>query len=358
MLPYVLSIIPIVFFINSKNNNKRFKIAVIIWLVVLVLVAGLRGNMTTDFLAYKAMFDEYKAYSWQSLFGSLSLDYHFNGIELGYFVENFIVSRFTNGYVWCQIVTALVMCGSVFVFLRESKDFALSVLLFLSIGIFLEGFNVVREVMAACIWSISIKHIVNRDFFKYIFWVIIASLFHSTSVIMIPFYFILHKKPNIKVIITYLVCVLIFLAFIDDIAVFANNIFHFSSSNDGILYMLYSRHHSFGAVFLSVLLSFFCIFLYYYRPSYFSGEEQKKEYVLVNGVIVWLLLRLMMMKYGYMERLAEFFSMFILLLLPMQLKKLNGLSRKIVKFCLGLILIIYYFYAAHVSYGDYITIFS
>lgn len=356
MVPYILSLFPIVLFINWRTNRKAFKRAMIIWFFVLVVLAGLRGNMTADFTAYKNIFINYSGYNLSRLRTIFNISYHLNVWEIGYVIENFLVSRFTDNYMWVQIVSAIITYGCLFYFLKDSIDPVLSILLFLSIGIFLEGFNTVRNVMAACIYSLSIKYMVNRDFKKYTAVVLVASLFHSTAIIMLPFYFILNKKPNVIMIMLYVIAAGVVLLSIKYITLLLNGVFSFTVRTDRIYEMLYRHKYSFGAVFFSVAFSVFCLLLYYYGHKFSHSVDHKQENVLANGVIIWLILRLFMMKFGYTERFAEYFSVFILLLLPMQLNKFNRQTRLIVKIIISVVLIGYYLYSSQSLYGPYISI--
>lgn len=357
MIPYILSTFPIVLFVNWKNNPKAYKRALIVWCLVLVALAGLRGNISSDFNGYYNIFKNYSGYNWSRLIGILNFKYHFSAWELGYVIENFLVSRFTEDYMWVQIVTALITYGCLFKYISKSKDPIISVLSFLSIGIFLEGFNTVRGVMAACIWSLSLQYVVKKDFKRYLLVVLIASLFHTLAIIMIPFYFILDKRPNAKMIFAYIFGAGTILAFVDKAALLLNGFMGFTATQNGILEMLHGHKYSFGAVFFSVVFSMFCIVLYYYLPKYFSGDEAVEEIVYVNGVIIWMILRLFMMRFGYAERFAEFFSVCIILLLPMQLEKFNKQSKFLLKILIAIIFIGYYLYASQSMYGYYKSIF-
>ncbi len=356
MIPYILSLIPIVFFVNWKKNEKIYKCALIIWLLSLVLLAGLRGNITSDFIGYKNIFINYQGYHWDEIIQILNLRYNFTAWEIGYVFINFLISRITDDYMWVQIVIAIITYGCIFHYAKQSKDPVISILSFLSIGCFLEGFNTVRNVMAACICALAIQYIEKRNFIKYLLVIVIASMFHSTALLMIPFYFILDRRPTIKIISLYAAGSGLLLIFLDSVAVILNNIFFFSTTSSGILEMLYKRQYSFGVIFFSVAFSLFCLSMYYLKPNYYLGEEARKEIILVNGVIIWFLIRLFMLVVGYAERFAEFFSVYIILLLPMQLEKFNPKSRNFLKIIFALIMIGYYLYASQSLYGSYQTI--
>lgn len=356
MTPYILSLLPMVFFLNWKTNNQSYKRALIIWFLVLVILAGLRGDFTADFTGYRNIFLNYKGYDWSRILKIINIKYHFDGWELGYVFQNFLISRFTDDYMWVQIITAMISYGCIFAFIYKSRSPIISILLFMSVGIFLEGFNTVRGVMAACICSLSINYITKKDFKKYLLIIFIASLFHTISIVMIPFYFVLDKKPNVKMIFFYAIGSGIVLVAINYIAVFLNTIFGFAISQNDILHMLYRHHYSFGAIFFAVIFSLFSLFIYYCKPNYYSGAESREEMILANGVIIWVILHFFMMLFGYAERFAEFFSVYILLFLPMQLQKFETKSRWILKISMAVVLVGYYLYASRSMYGPYRSI--
>lgn len=54
--------------------------------------------------------------------------------------------------------------------------------------------NGIRQALAMCIWIFSLKYIEQKKFWKYLFWVIVALLFHKSAIILIIFYPILSKE--------------------------------------------------------------------------------------------------------------------------------------------------------------------
>ena len=64
---------------------------------------------------------------------------------------------------------------------------------------FFWGMNGVRQFTAMGIWLVSIRYIINKNLVKYIFLLVIASLFHRSVLILLAFYFIPYIKLNKKV---------------------------------------------------------------------------------------------------------------------------------------------------------------
>src|SRR5699024_9590934 len=59
---------------------------------------------------------------------------------------------------------------------------------------FFPSLNVVRQTLAAVIIFYGSIHIINRSFLKFLLWVFVASLFHSSSIVFIVMYFFINKN--------------------------------------------------------------------------------------------------------------------------------------------------------------------
>lgn len=72
--------------------------------------------------------------------------------------------------------------------------FPLLAFFLLTNGAFHSWMNIMRQSLAFCIWVFSLKFIEKQQFWKYIFWVTLAYLFHTSAAILLIFYPILRSK--------------------------------------------------------------------------------------------------------------------------------------------------------------------
>src|SRR5690625_6863286 len=81
---------------------------------------------------------------------------------------------------------------------KYSVSVWLSVLMFVTAGSFYASFNISRQIVAVAIIFMGSSFLYNRKMIKYFLVVIFASFFHITSLIMVPFYFILNFRINLR----------------------------------------------------------------------------------------------------------------------------------------------------------------
>ncbi len=73
---------------------------------------------------------------------------------------------------------------------RDSVDFAFSFFLFMSLGIYFQTFNTVRYYFALSIALCSMKYVLEKDYVRFVFYILLASLFHKSVLVVIPIYLI------------------------------------------------------------------------------------------------------------------------------------------------------------------------
>lgn len=105
------------------------------------------------------------------------------------------IAEFSNYIGFTQlffIVTSYIIVSGVHCVLKKhSKDYFLSLLIFISIPYFyFISFSIVRQYCAIAIVFYGIKYIFQRKFFSYVVAVILASMFHYSAIIAIVIYFL------------------------------------------------------------------------------------------------------------------------------------------------------------------------
>ena len=73
-------------------------------------------------------------------------------------------------------------------FARQSVSFYQTFFLFMTWGLYFQTFNTVRYYLALSIALFSMKYVLERDYIKFVFWIIAAALFHKSVLLVIPVY--------------------------------------------------------------------------------------------------------------------------------------------------------------------------
>jgi transmembrane protein EpsG len=101
----------------------------------------------------------------------------------------------TQFHHFTTVVVAFDCIVIAYVFRKYSSDFALSVFIFLASGKFLLMGNAVKQFLATCIIFAFSKFLFEKKFLPFAAIVIAASTFHTSALVVLPFYFFVHGKP-------------------------------------------------------------------------------------------------------------------------------------------------------------------
>lgn len=177
-------------------ERKRKQILFLAYFILLVFL-GLRGYVYTDFVNYKPFFDMLDG------FGGISEVILFKGWEPGFVVYAALCKMLIpNYFAWNFISTIIDLFLLYKILERYSTNHLLSLMVFFVIGSAALEFNVLRNAKAIFIFLYALRYIEERRMWHYFAAIFIACLFHMSSVLFFPLYFILDKKWSKWVLIT------------------------------------------------------------------------------------------------------------------------------------------------------------
>lgn len=173
---------------KSDYGERLRRIICIIIAVIFIGISTCRAyTVGYDTINYKGYFDFKNKYPNNIVY------------EFLYELINFIVVKmglpFSFVLLFCSII---VFSAFTFVIKKYSIDISFSFFLIIALGIFGNTFNAVRQYLALAMFLFSIKYIRTGGFIKYLILILIASLFHSSAIVLVPIYFIRYFKINIK----------------------------------------------------------------------------------------------------------------------------------------------------------------
>lgn len=155
---------------------------------VFVVFGGIRYGIGDDYFGYRMMFEDLCA-NWN--------DPARTGTEQGFVWLNRLLSLYTQNADWLIFVTnAIISLAGVWCIRRFSKFPPVSLFIFFT-TIYYQGFNLVRQGMAAAMIFLAFGYIRERNWIRGLFWTILAFYFHKTSLIMLPLFLMmsLHYNP-------------------------------------------------------------------------------------------------------------------------------------------------------------------
>ncbi|MBM7037698.1 EpsG family protein [Vibrio ulleungensis] len=160
-------------------------------LLVLILFLGLRHYVGTDFPAYV---DSFK---------SIDLGLvKFQGKEIGFTYINYMLKFFfglnyQSVFLFCSFITIAFISSTLSSF-NSRFIYAFGLFLYVFSGFYTQSFNIVRQAMSMAIAIYSLRYVNERKFFSFYFFVVLSMLFHTTSVVFLPLYYIYRIKLSRK----------------------------------------------------------------------------------------------------------------------------------------------------------------
>ena len=179
----ILLIITFIFYIYKKKNKSNILMLLII--IVLSLIFAYRefilpSNMLgTDYYEYKRWFD---VQSFSNIFSNFK--YENFAFDILICITKFLDLDF---YFFLFICSLIINIGIIFFIKRYSTKFSLSLFIYI-ILYYTSTFNIMRQWIACSIFLLAFKYIVDKKIIKYVCMIIIASLFHTTAIILLLIY--------------------------------------------------------------------------------------------------------------------------------------------------------------------------
>ncbi|WP_169393142.1 MULTISPECIES: EpsG family protein [Psychrobacter] len=315
MLPYLLVLCFISCWIALEKKaigRKSF------WLPILVLslFAGIRRNSVgTDSGTYTNKF-----------INNINTDYYIfdKNVEFGYQFYEYLILKFSHNYFWLFFISSLLITYCYFYIIKKySVNYWLSVFLFITLGIYTFFFNGLRQALAMAMFALALPFLLEKRFFPYLAVCLFASLFHSTALIMIPFYFLvnLRVKPLYKILATFLGSLLLSRFLVGYVA----------STNE--------RYESYGQVSEEagglISLGFYIILLLFiYFAIRFYKITDKNIIKIFNlyaiGVVFIIPVAILGTMASGPQRLIFYFTWTLVLILPFIFKKIGNIYISII----------------------------
>jgi len=197
MLIYIVIYVLILFFATNKKarNTKELFNSLIILLGIFLCMGYMTGS---DWRGYEI---EYNSLNFSNLFENIK------GFEFGYQIIQIIFKTLGFSF-WPFFIILKIICFSITIKVLKkysTNNYIWGLLLFY--GVFaLNAYidNPMRNLIASVIFIYSFKYILENKFIKYIFLVILASLFHMSALLMLPIYFVYKMNITPKVLLIVL----------------------------------------------------------------------------------------------------------------------------------------------------------
>jgi len=172
-------------FSDFFSQPNRLKINHFIAILLISFIVGFRYEVGVDWAGYKDWFEFLSRHPSVS-----SSDVY---MESGYFWVNRLVIYLGGNYALMFFVSAFISWYFIF---KSVPAVLLPLTLFFLFAdeYFFWSMNGVRQFVAIGIFLYSIQSIINRDLKKYLLLITLAALFHASSLLLIPLFFVPYQK--------------------------------------------------------------------------------------------------------------------------------------------------------------------
>ena len=236
--------------------------------------------------------------------------------------DNFIAYNF--------LLAALTFIPIILTIRKYSVNFTFSIILYITMMMYYEGFNGVRQAIAVSLCFSAYPLLYNKKFISYSVVILIAYLFHSTALLMIPLMYLVTRKSWSKTINITLVILTLTVFALPNIWVYligfleligqekmANDYSQFNYSDDGINVMRIL------VAMVPVILS-----LLFYKNL---KNNNVNIDILINMSLFYLLFLLFGTQLTVLARISSYFGIFNILLIPELASIFKGRDKLIFK---------------------------
>ena len=193
MIPFIL-LLPFVYFFSIKINEAKVfdekQAQSQKWILILLLTAfvGFRYGVGSDYFAY--WFDYVKFN--RITFGQALI--HKDPLAVVLAQISHVVFHDVKAFFFGMAF--IFIASSVCTIYKFSSDFTLAMILFIICGPLLESCNASRQYMAVGIVFADYANIKNQKLWWHVAFIIIATMCHSSALVMMPIYFIFSPKAS------------------------------------------------------------------------------------------------------------------------------------------------------------------
>ncbi len=188
-------------FLDAIEIEKRAKwLLAFAIMIIFVFTAGFRYETGVDWWVYQhVIFDNIPPI--QRITTEWGRKIIFDTLDLGFNLSISLIKAFGGGI---QLLFFLISSiSSIFLFLsiRKYTEYPLaSLLLYYCLIFFVLDMSGMRQALTLNIFLYSLRYAYEKRFSMYVFFIVIATLFHWSSIILLPLYYFINNKISAKAI--------------------------------------------------------------------------------------------------------------------------------------------------------------
>lgn len=321
---------------NGKEEYHTENIFMLFILLTWVIVFAFRGiSVGADTSGYIYYFNSIKSSDMSfAEFSANQRDWLFG------YLEYFCCKIFNGSWVCFQIVVAIIIYVPILKILNKKAEYLLSsLLLFIFTISFFSGFNGMRQAIAmSMIFYAYYDFFLEKKYFKYIVFLLIAFGFHSSVIFVIPIHFLSRFEIKKYVVKFSVILTLLLFLFIWQIWPYLINfLVSIGQTKMASDYAEVSKND--GSGFLRFIVALAPVVI-----GYFYKEKLEEHFDNVNNELILCLFGALFMllstKYWIFARVSSYFSLSQILFIPKLYLIFSKDSRK-----MGCVIILFLYFS-------------
>lgn len=289
---------------GEKNLKKADTVYLTVASVLLALLTGMRGKYVgPDTTNYMSIFRDFRRIPFfvaiSEKTGRFEGGYKFLMRFVGIFTESTVVF-----FCICAGIFAVCLWGYIN---KNSKNKFMSIMFYFTVQGFTFQLSAIRQALAMGFVLISFEYMKQRKFWKFLFFVIIASLFHKSALAIIPMYFVAYFKMDFKNFFLYVIGGVSVIAFRVVLVTVLSNVLGYDGYLD-------DGGFQGGAIYVVFMYIITIVVAYIYKNSFI--KEDKNNLLFFNMTFMSLIIYLLRYFINVVERVSFYYQFAFIILLP------------------------------------------
>lgn len=321
-------------FFTNMNNSKEKKIYLLICSIILILVSGLRSYYigSGDTYRYSLMFENDIRLTFLEIYETSERDPFYHLFSL--FLSRLLGPDFH--LILLAFATIYILAFDKLIY-KESPNLLISYIVLFGMNFFNFSMHGVRQGLAIAFIMLAYFPLKDKKLIKFLLLVFIATCFHKSAAIFVIAYPFCRLGLNKRTIFLYLGLIGILLVTGNDlIRQFATEVSVYDERFAG--YAITEKSLSYAGI---IQFSLFLI-LVLCNLNRFQSQD-KDSSILITLLILAMIFQAFAIYIAEMFRVAMYFSIFLVLLVPRLLKTFPQNSRKTVTLIVCSLLLLYFY---------------
>lgn len=329
MIVYIILVLLILFLPITRISKKKYCILIGVFCTFVVGLRNINMGMGDTKDIYLNIFNKISNMSYANTFNFIKRQ----DVEIVFYMLMRLYATFTKEpRLFLIICTIPYMYAISRLIYKYSKAPYFSFIMFFSLNYFAFSFTLIRHCIALAFLIFAYDGLVERNFRKFLVFVIIATAFHRTAFIFIIAYPLLKVKCGLKNII------LVFCSLIISI-IFRNTLLN------RLIILIGSKHFlQYLDAQANTLVFFFMNFLILLYVFFIAYKYYKNNSLLINVFTIGICFASCMFFFSEAFRICTFFSIYSIIILPNAIKEIEDFNIRILSIYGLLILFIVYFF--------------